>query len=91
MVAGYREIAEIKEFLGCGGGFVAIVHGEYGAGEDVLRLADCQFKSEELGPDDVLVQVTARPVHPGDIQILSALPQGGRVVPIPEGTQSTWV
>jgi hypothetical protein len=48
--------------------FRAIVHGEYGAAEDVLRLAECQFKSEELGPDDVLVQVTARPVHPGDIQ-----------------------
>jgi NADPH:quinone reductase-like Zn-dependent oxidoreductase len=66
--------------------FRAIVHGEYGAAEDVLRLAECQFKSEELGPDDVLVQVTARPVHPGDIQILSALPQGGPVVRIPKGT-----
>ena len=66
--------------------FRAIVHGEYGAAEEVLRLAECQFKSEELGPDDVLVHVTARPVHPGDIQILSALPQGGPVVPIPEGT-----
>ncbi len=43
--------------------FRAIVHGEYGAAEDVLRLAECQFKSEELGPDDVLVQVTARPVQ----------------------------
>jgi len=40
--------------------FRAIVHGEYGAAEDVLRLAECQFKSEELGPDDVLVPVTAR-------------------------------
>jgi hypothetical protein len=63
--------------------FRAIAHGEYGAAEDVLRLAECRFKSEELGPDDVLVQVTARPVHPGDIQILSALPQGGPVVPLP--------
>jgi hypothetical protein len=57
--------------------FRAIVHGEYGPVEDVLRLANRQFNSKELGPDDVLVHVTARPVHPGDIQILSALPQGG--------------
>src|SRR5260221_4517052 len=28
----------------------------------------------------------ARPIHHGDIQILSALPQGGPVEPIPEGT-----
>ena len=33
----------------------------------------------------MVVKVSARPVHPGDIQILSALPQGGPVVPIPEG------
>jgi hypothetical protein len=29
--------------------FRALVHGEYGAAEDVLRLAECQLKSEELG------------------------------------------
>src|ERR1700730_12113482 len=66
--------------------FTAIVDREYGAAEDVLRLAERQFECEELGPDDVLVHVAARPVHPCDIQILSALPQGGPVVPIPEGT-----
>ena len=66
--------------------FRAIVQSEYGAPENVLRIAKRQFKSEELGTDDVLVQVIARPVHPGDIQILSALPQGGPVEPIPEGT-----
>ena len=66
--------------------FRAIVQSEYGAPEKVLRIAKRRFKSEELGTDDVLVQVTARPVHPGDIQILSALPQGGPVDPIPEGT-----
>jgi NADPH2:quinone reductase len=65
--------------------FRAIVHGEYGPAEDVLRLAKRQFNSIEPGPDDVLVHVTARPVHPGDIQILSAVPQGGPVVPIPDG------
>src|SRR5467141_1049066 len=66
--------------------FRAIVQTEYGAPERVLRIAKRQLKSEELGVDDVLVQVIARPIHPGDIQILSALPQGGPVAPIPEGT-----
>src|SRR4029077_18139886 len=28
----------------------------------------------------------ARPIHPGDIQIVSALPQAGPFEPIPEGT-----
>jgi NADPH2:quinone reductase len=63
----------------------AIVQNEYGAPERVLRLASRQLQSEELGPNDVVIKVGARPVHPGDIQILSALPQGGPVVPIPEG------
>ena len=66
--------------------FRAIVQSEYGAPEKVLRIATRQFKSEKLGSDDVLVRVIARPIHPGDIQILRALPQGGAVEPIPEGT-----
>ena len=66
--------------------FRAIVQSEYGALEKVLRIAKRQLKSEELGTDDALVKVIARPIHHGDIQILSALPQGGPVEPIPEGT-----
>lgn len=66
--------------------FRAIVHSEYGAPEKVLTIAKRQLDTEALGSDDVLVKVTARPIHHGDIQILSALPQGGLVVPIPEGT-----
>src|SRR5437773_12468385 len=66
--------------------FRAIVHSEYGVPEKVLKIAERPLKSEELGADDVLVKVIARPIHPGDIQILSALPQGGPVEPIPEGT-----
>ena len=66
--------------------FRAIVHSEYGAPEKVLKIAKRQLNSEELGADDVLVKVIARPIHPGDIQILSALLQGGPVEPIPEGT-----
>ena len=65
--------------------FRAIVQSEYGAPEKVLRIAKRQLNSEELGADDVLVKVIARPIHPGDIQILSALPQGGLLEPIPEG------
>src|SRR6266404_9193986 len=66
--------------------FKAIVQSEYGAPEKVLKIAKRQLTSEELGVDDVLVKVIARPIHHGDIQILSALPQGGPVEPIPEGT-----
>jgi NADPH:quinone reductase len=66
--------------------FRAIVQSEYGAPEKVLKIAEHQLKREELGADDALVKVIARPIHPGDIQILSALPQGGPVEPIPEGT-----
>src|SRR5438445_5023085 len=66
--------------------FRAIVQSEYGAPEKVLRIAKRQLESEELGANDVLVKVIARPIHPGDIQMLSALPQGGPVAPIPEGT-----
>src|SRR5260221_12473985 len=66
--------------------FRAIVHSEYGTPEKVLRIAKRQLKGEELGIDDVLVKVIARPIHHGDIQILSALPQGGPVTPISKGT-----
>src|SRR5258708_2686941 len=67
--------------------FRAIVQSEYGAPERVLKIAKRQLNGEELGADDALVKVIARPIHPGDIQILSALPQGGVVDPIPEGTR----
>src|SRR6266481_4119661 len=63
----------------------AIVQSEYGAPEKVLRIAKRQLKSEELGADHVLVKVIARPIHLGDVHILSALPQGGPVEPIPAG------
>src|ERR1700741_5440205 len=66
--------------------FRAIVQCEYGAPEKVLRITKRHLKSEELGADDVLVRAVALPIHPGDIQILSALPQGGPVEPIPKGT-----
>jgi len=66
--------------------FRAIVHSEYGAPEKVLKIAKRQLKSEELGADDVPVKVIARPIHPGDIQILSALPQAATGRAIPEGT-----
>src|SRR5260370_24592742 len=68
--------------------FRAIVQSEYGAPEKVLRIAKRPLKSEELGGDDALINVIARWIHPGGIQILSALPQAGPFSPIPEGTAS---
>jgi hypothetical protein len=67
--------------------FRAIVHSEYGAPEQILRIGKCYLRSEELGSDDVLLKVITPPIHHGDIQILSALPQGGPVAPIREGSE----
>jgi NADPH:quinone reductase-like Zn-dependent oxidoreductase len=66
--------------------FRAIVQSEYGAPHKALKIAKRRLKSEGLGVDDVLVKVIARPIHHGDLHILSGLPQGGPVEPIPEGT-----
>jgi len=44
--------------------FRAIVQSKYGAPEKVLSIAKRQFKSEELGTDDVLLCVISRSVHP---------------------------
>src|ERR1700730_2410297 len=66
--------------------FRAIVQSAHGAPEKVLKIEEQQLKREELGADDALVKVIARRFHHGDIQILSAVPQGGPVEPIPEGT-----
>jgi NADPH:quinone reductase-like Zn-dependent oxidoreductase len=66
--------------------FRAIGQSEYGAPEKVLKIEKRQLKSEEPEVDDALVKVITRPIHPGDIQILSALPQGGPIEPVPEGT-----
>jgi NADPH2:quinone reductase len=78
-----------EQFLQMQTEFRAIVQSEYGAPEKVLKLAKRHLKGEELGVDAALVKVIARPIHHGDIQILSALPQGGPVAPIPEGTLRT--
>src|SRR5258707_2614310 len=66
--------------------FRAIVQSEYGAPEKVLKIASHELRRKDLGPDDALVKAIARPIHHGDSQTLSALPQGGPVEPIPEGT-----
>jgi NADPH:quinone reductase-like Zn-dependent oxidoreductase len=55
----------------------AIVQSEYGAPEKALQIANRRLDSEQLGTDDVVVKVSVRPVHPGDVQIVLALPQGG--------------
>jgi NADPH:quinone reductase-like Zn-dependent oxidoreductase len=69
--------------------FKAIVQSEYGAPEKVLKLAKRQLKSDMLGADEALVKVITRPIHVGDVHILEALPQGGPVAPIPQGTLRT--
>src|SRR6267142_1717499 len=69
--------------------FKAIVQSEYGAPEKVLKIAKRQLKSDKLGADEALVKVIASPIHVGDVDILEALPQGGPVAPIPEGTPRT--
>jgi hypothetical protein len=65
--------------------FRAIVQSEHGAPEKVLKIAKRQLKIEELEADEALVKVITRPIHVGDVHILSALPQGGPVAPIPKG------
>ncbi len=69
--------------------FKAIVQSEYGAPEKALKIAKRQLKSDKLGADEALVKVITRPIHVGDVHILEALPQGGPVAPIPEGTLRT--
>ena len=61
--------------------FRAIVQSEYGAPEKSINNSRTSIQKRRAGSDDVLVKVRARPVHPGDIHILSALPQGGPIVP----------
>src|SRR5712675_1883740 len=69
--------------------FKAIVQSEYGAPEKVLKIAKRQLKSDKLGAHEALVKVITRPIHVGDVHIVEALPQGGPVAPIPEGTLRT--
>ncbi len=65
--------------------FLAVIQREYGQPREVLRLAELPLSVGELASDEMLVRVTCRPIHLGDIHILSGLPQGGPVIPIPEG------
>jgi len=69
--------------------FKAIVQSEYGAPEKVLKIAKRQLKSDKLGAQEALLKVITRPIHVGDVHIVEALPQGGPVAPIPEGTLRT--
>src|SRR5258708_7675428 len=69
--------------------FKAIVQSEYGAPEKALKIAKRQVKSDKLGAEELFVKVITRQIHVGDVHILEALPQGGQVAPIPEGTLRT--
>src|SRR5229473_4463691 len=69
--------------------FKAIVQSEYGAPEKGLKIAKRQLKSDKLGAQEALLKVITRPIHVGDVHIVEALPQGGPVAPIPEGSLRT--
>ena len=69
--------------------YKAIVQSEYGDPEKVLKLANQSLRGDRLGADDALIKVITRPIHVGDVHILEALPQGGPVAPIPEGSLRT--
>src|SRR6266481_3320912 len=69
--------------------FKAIVQTEYGAPEKVLKIAKRRLKSDKLGAQETLLKVITRPIHVGDVHIVEALPQGGPIAPIPEGTLRT--
>ena len=69
--------------------FKAIVQSEYGAPEKVLKIAKRQLKGDKLGAQEALLKVITRPIHVGDVHIVEALPQGGPIAPIPEGTLRT--
>ena len=76
--------------------FRAIVQSEYGPPEKVLRIANRRVESEELGADDVLIKVIARPILHGDIYILSVskqgpAPAGAAAVRPPDGNGFLWI
>jgi NADPH:quinone reductase len=65
--------------------FDVIAQSEYGNPKQVLSIAKGHLDREPLGVDEILIEVSTRPVHPGDIHILTASPQTGAPRPIPAG------
>ena len=65
--------------------FPAIVQYSYGEPGDVLRLIDLPKSNLRLGPDDALIRVLKRPIHPGDLHMIRASPKSGVATPIAEG------
>ncbi len=66
--------------------FTAITHNRYGEPGEVLVASE--FKAETLQPRsrDVVVRVSKRPIHPGDLHIIRALAKGGPSTPISTDT-----
>jgi NADPH:quinone reductase-like Zn-dependent oxidoreductase len=71
------------------GVFIAIEHSEYGNPTSVLRLVERPMSEVEPGPNDALVRVSKRPIHPGDLLIIAGDKRGGRAAPIPAGAPRT--
>ena len=59
------------------GVFIAIEHSEYGNPTSVLRLVERPMSEVEPGPNDALVRVSKRPIHPGDLLIIAGDKRGG--------------
>jgi NADPH:quinone reductase-like Zn-dependent oxidoreductase len=55
---------------------IEIVQQKYGMPGEVLRVAP--LAALEPGPKEVLIKVTKRPIHPGDVHMLMGAPNGGR-------------
>src|ERR1700722_11266972 len=56
----------------------AVVHDRYGEPGEVLRL-DLSYPVLAPGPDEVLVRMLIRPVHPGDLAIVAGGGDGSRL------------
>lgn len=64
-------------------GFEAVVHARYGEPSEVLRLLNLPSTSLQVGPNDVLLHVTVRPVHRSDLHRIRASTKAGKLGPIP--------
>lgn len=65
--------------------FTVIAQEKYGEPREVLRLLEVPLTSLAPRENDVLIHVTKRPIHPGDIHMVRGSSKGGPVHPIADG------
>lgn len=63
--------------------FPAVVQAGYGEPSEILRLQHLPAASLQVGPNDVLLHVTMRPVHRSDLHRIRASKKAGNIAPIP--------